>query len=398
MLCFQKQLIGERRMHQMKYRQFGSTGLKVSVISMGCEGFIGKKPAQVKNDIDYLFAQGVNFIDMYSPDPDFRKNLGSAIAGRREEIIIEGHLCSVWQNGEYMRSRNIKLVKQAFESMLTELGADYVDVGMIHYVDSLNDWKKVSEGPVMKYAEQMKAEGKIKHIGLSSHNPKVAAAAVKTGKIEVLLFAINPCYDMQPAGEDVEQLWADENYAHELKNQDEERKALYELCESRGVGIDVMKVYGGGDLLDDKLSPFGKAFTPVQCIHYALTRPAVSAVMLGCKTKKEWDAAIAYCSAAAKEKDYAPVLSGLDRFKFEKHCMYCGHCGPCTAGIDIAAVMKFLNLTIAQGVVPETVRDHYDLLKHHASECIECGRCMRNCPFDVEIIENMKKAAEVFGK
>ena len=77
--------------------------------------------------------------------------------------------------------------------------------------------------------------------------------------------------------------------------------------------------------------------------------------------------------------------------------MYCNHCLPCPSRINIADVTKFYNLTEAEGRVPETVREHYAALEHHAGECIRCGRCERRCPFDVKIRENMKKAAEVFG-
>ena len=77
--------------------------------------------------------------------------------------------------------------------------------------------------------------------------------------------------------------------------------------------------------------------------------------------------------------------------------MYCGHCAPCTAGIDIASVNKYYNLTLAQDEVPETVREHYSLLAHHASECIACGRCQSNCPFGVDIVGRMQLAAAKFG-
>ena len=63
----------------------------------------------------------------------------------------------------------------------------------------------------------------------------------------------------------------------------------------------------------------------------------------------------------------------------------------------MASVNKYLNLVLAQKEVPETVADHYKLLAHHASECIACGSCERNCPFGVGVIEKMKKAAEIFG-
>lgn len=54
---------------------------------------------------------------------------------------------------------------------------------------------------------------------------------------------------------------------------DPERASLYHLCEQKEIGITVMKGYFGGRLFQEKTSPFGVAFTPKQCIHYALTRP-----------------------------------------------------------------------------------------------------------------------------
>ena len=77
--------------------------------------------------------------------------------------------------------------------------------------------------------------------------------------------------------------------------------------------------------------------------------------------------------------------------------MYCNHCLPCPQEINIADVTKFYNLTAAEGFVPETVREHYKVLTHHASECIHCGACETRCPFAVPIRENMRKAAETFG-
>ena len=77
--------------------------------------------------------------------------------------------------------------------------------------------------------------------------------------------------------------------------------------------------------------------------------------------------------------------------------MYCGHCAPGPAGIDVAAVMKFLSLAKAQGAVPETVREHYGLLPHGASHCIACHACEGRCPFQVPVVEKMAQAVQVFG-
>ena len=225
----------------------------------------------------------------------------------------------------------------------------------------------------------------------------MAERAVTEGGIEVLMFSVNPCYDLQPAGEDVEQLWADAAYDHELTNMDPDRQRLYETCQRLGVGITVMKAFGGGDLLSAELSPAGVALTAWQCIHYALSRPGVGVVLAGAHSVEQLRQSAAYCEASDEERDYAAAFASFPRIRWTGHCMYCSHCEPCPQFLDIADVTRFLNLARAQGTLPETVREHYAVLPHHASECIECGSCEKRCPFGVEIRRNMKEAVQVFG-
>ncbi len=382
----------------MNYRTLGRSGLKVSEIGIGCEGFMDKPYEQVKDFVDLMEETGVNCIDLYSPNPEFRSRLGRALAGRREKFALQAHLCSVWQDGQYQRTRDIGQVKSGFQDQLDRLGTDFVEIGMIHYVDSIDDWEtQVKNSPVMAYVQELKAAGTIGCVGLSSHNPEVAQAAVDSGLIDVLMFSVNPCYDLQPAGEDVEQLWAESAYEKPLVNIDPQRQALYESCQRQGVGITVMKAFGGGDLLS-QYSPAGVALTPAQCLHYALTRPGVASVMCGARTLEELRACVAYATAPDSEKDYAAAFAAMPKISWKGHCMYCGHCAPCPAGISVADVTKFLNLARAQGQVPETVREHYAALPHHAGECLACGACEGRCPFSVPIMENMERAAQIFGK
>lgn len=382
----------------MNYRALGNTGIQVSEIGMGCEGFLGKSYEETVEFIDIMESAGANVIDMYAPDPDFRSNLGHALSGRRDRFVLQAHLCSVWKNGQYLRTRSLAETKEAFQDELRRLGTDHFEVGMIHYCDSMSDWEVILKGQIMTYARELKKAGVIDAIGLSSHNPEVALAAVNSGLIDVLMFSVNPCYDLQPAGEDVEQLWADEAYEKHLNGMDPQRQLLYETCQRLGVGITVMKAYGGGDLLSASASPAGRALTHLQCLHYALTRPGVSAVMAGAHTPGELRQALAYEKASDQEKDYASAFASFPKISWKGHCMYCGHCAPCPQGISVADVTKFLSLALAQGKIPETVREHYAVLPHHAGECVQCGVCETRCPFGVSVRENMKKAAEVFGR
>lgn len=381
----------------MEYRELGRTGIKVSVIALGCEGFVANEGALTEQLLNAAEQGGINCIDLYAPQPEMRSRLGKWLRGRRGKFVLQAHLCTVWQEGQYKRTREIGEVKASFEDLLTRLATDYIDIGMIHYVDSLEDWEAVAGGPGMAYAREMQAQGKIRYIGLSSHNPAAAMQAVQSGLIDVLMFSVNPCYDLQPANEDCYALWDGKNYDRKLVNMDPEREALYETCSRLGVAITVMKAFGGGDLLDEELSPAGKALTVNQCLHYALTRPGVAAVMSGAHTVDELEKCLEYTTAADVEKDYAAAFAALPKISWEGHCMYCGHCAPCPQGIDVAAVTKFLNLTKAQNSVPETVREHYAALRHHAGECVKCGACEKRCPFKVTVIQNMQEAVKVFG-
>ena len=380
----------------MKYRELGRTGIMAGQIGMGCEGFIDKDPAVVKEYIDAMEQLGMNTIDMYNPDPVYLQALGEALKGRREKFVLQLHIGSIWDGSQYERSRDVARVRENFPKKLRQLQTDYADIGMIHYCDALDDWNELMACGIMDYAKELKAAGTIRAIGVSTHNPEVGLAAVRDG-VEVIMFSVNPCYDLLPATEDVEQLWNPKNYENSPVNMDPQRQAFYETCQREGVGITVMKAFGGGDLLNAEDSPAGLALTANQCMHYALTRPGVGCVIAGCRNLEQIYEAAAYENATDEERDYAPAFAKMKKVSWQGHCMYCGHCAPCPKGIDVATVTKFLNLAKVQGSVPETVREHYAVLDHKAGECVSCGACEKRCPFGVSIRENMRKAKEIFG-
>lgn len=380
----------------MEYRTLGNTGLRASVIGMGCEGFSEINCTMAQKLFDKAEELGINYFDLYASDPNVRAAAGKALKGRREKFLIQSHICSVWKNGQYLRTRNLVETKAGFEEMMRLLDTDYLDVGMIHYCDAMSDWEDIVNNGILDYAKELKAQGRIRHIGMSSHNPLVAERAVKEGGIEVLMFSVNPCYDLQPANEDVEEIWANKNYQAQLTNMDPDRQRLYETCQRMGVGITVMKAFAGGELLSSNQIA-GVSLTVNQCIAYALSRPAVSVVLAGAHSVEELEESARYCDASAEEKDYALALASFPRVSWVGHCMYCSHCEPCPKFLDIASITKFLHLAQAQETIPETVREHYALLDHHANECIQCGACEKRCPFSVDIRANMREADTVFG-
>ena len=381
----------------MRYRTLGKTGLKVSEIGLGGEWLERHNTEEVNEVIDTCEKEGINILDCWMSEPNVRSNIGAALKGRRDRWIIQGHIGSTWQNGQYVRTRNLALVKPAFEDLLSRMQTDYMDLGMIHFIDEPDEFKSVTGGEFMDYVRALKEEGRIRHIGLSTHNPEVAKMAALQGEIEMILFSVNPAFDMMPAVRDLDQYFAD-TYDENLGGIDPLREELYKLCEQQNVGITVMKGYAGGRLFDAKTSPFGVALTPVQCLHYALTRPAVASVMAGFDTPEHVYAATAYEGATEEEKDYASVLAAAPKHAFSTgQCTYCGHCAPCPKKIDIAMVNKLYDLATMQEEVPATVRAHYSDLKANASDCIGCKSCESRCPFHVPVAKRMEKTRELFG-
>ncbi|WP_270299209.1 aldo/keto reductase, partial [Eggerthella sinensis] len=179
-----------------------------------------------------------------------------------------------------MRTRDMDLVRPAFEDLLARLGTDHVELGMIHYVDDVDEYEGIMAGPFIDYVRALKAAGTIEHIGLSTHSPEVGKRAALSGEIEMIMFSVNPAFDLLPASTSLEAAFAFD-YDDALEGMDPARAELYALCEREDVGITVMKGYAGGRLFNAEASPFGVAMTPVQCIHYALTRPAAASIMAG---------------------------------------------------------------------------------------------------------------------
>ena len=383
----------------MRYRRLGKTGLQVSEVGLGGEWLERHTAGECRAVLDRAEELGINILDCWMSEPNVRTNIGSALAGRREHWYIQGHIGSTWQNGQYVRTRDVDKCKAAFEDLLARLRTDYIDLGMIHFVDTQEDWDGAMNGPFLDYVKALKAAGTIRHIGMSTHNPLMAKKAAEGGLVEMILFSVNPAFDMHPATDDLDAYFDWENFQEELGGIDPQRAELYRLCEQNDVGLTVMKPYAGGRLFDAARSPFGTALTPVQCIHYCLTRPAVASVLAGYDTPEHVEQAAAYETASDEEKDYASVLARAPRHTFGRgECTYCGHCRPCPKDIDIAMVNKYYDLASMQSDVPAAVRAHYEALDHHADECVACRACEGRCPFGVPIAARMEETARLFRR
>lgn len=386
----------------MNYRTLGRTGMKVSEISLGCEHLQGKDYQTVKMVIDGAFDIGINYMDVFMSEPNVRTNIGKALEGRRDKMIIQGHIGSCWVDGQYKVSRDMKEITEGFDDLLARLNTNYIDIGFLHFVDKENDWDSLVDSEMMKYALSLKEKGIIRAVGLSSHNPVTAKKAVETGLIDVLMFSLNPAYDLVPKDRDMTEIFTE---VIEGKKQnftqfgiEPARYELYRTCEEMGVAITVMKTLAMGTLLSAERSPLGVALTEAQCISYALDRPGVATVVVGMQRQSDIENAADYYNISENERNYTNVLEKIGSFEADGRCMYCNHCLPCPSKIDIASVNKYLDLVELDRKPADSVKQHYLVLENTAEACIGCKACEKRCPFNVGVVDRMKRASELFGK
>ncbi|MDR2747035.1 MAG: aldo/keto reductase, partial [Treponema sp.] len=110
--------------------------------------------------------------------------------------------------------------------------------------------------------------------------------------------------------------------------------------------------------------------------------------------------AVSYLEQSEEERDYSRIISGglAAGAREVPLCLYCNHCLPCPARIDVAAVTRYTDIAaLNENDIPPTVLQHYKALDRHGSDCIECGACEKKCPFKVNVTAAMKKAARIFG-
>lgn len=381
----------------MHYRTFDRTGIAISEVSLGAEHLEFVEEKQAVDVVSAALDYGMNHIEVFPPSPYVRTNVGKAIKGRRDKVLLTCQLGSVMQGDQYAKTRDTKIAAKYFYDFLTCTNSDYVDILDVHYVDTFDDFELVSApGGLLDFAKKMKQEGKARMIGFSSHNHQVAQKLVSLGCFDQALFSINPAFDMAGSDVTLDDLLGDHfaTIGHGEVVMNPQRQDFYAYCEQMGCGLVVMKSYAAGRLITPGTFPV--TFTPAQCIAYALSRPAVKSAAVGCRTVAEVEAAMSYVTASEAERDYTKPLAGLNLSR-NAHCMYCNHCLPCPVGLDIAENTKILDDYLMGAIDREEAVAKALALDVPVSACIGCEACTSRCPFAVKAHENMAKLKEMIG-
>lgn len=367
-------------MSVMEYRTVGRTGDEVSVIGMGTSSNGEAGAEETRRTVELALDSGVNYFDLAAASGLTFGAFGEALRGRREEAMLQMHFGADYATGEYGRVYGLDNVKRSVAWQLEQVGTDYIDYGFIHCIDSLGELDAERDGGIVDHILKLKEEGTVLHVGLSTHTPSVAMKALEWGVVDMVMFSINPAYD-----------WKQGEFAY---GEVDERTSLYRRCESDGVGISVMKAFGGGQLTDAGLSPFGRALTTDQCIQYALDKPGVVTVLPGVRNRDDLRSALAYLDSTPGERDYS-VIGSFAPPEAEGKCVYCNHCRPCPEGLDIGLVNKYYDLA-RNG--DRLAADHYARLSLKADACTGCGHCNEACPFHVDQVSRMSEIRGYFSR
>lgn len=365
----------------MEYRKLphGTDRERFSVLGLGMGGIGKTPPEEIEAIIRKAIANGINFFDLCTAGATYAP-IGRAIRDCREQVFLQVHFGAVYdENGEYGWCRDFETIQRTFLWELETLGTEYVDFGFLHCVDEEEDFETLVDIGVLDYLKELKEKGIVHRIGFSSHTPRVANRILDTGLIDMMMFSINPAYDFEKG---------DDYGIGSVK----ERFDLFRRCAREGVGISVMKPFFAGQLLSAEQSPFGVALTHNQCLQYAIDRPGVLVAVPGVQTMEHLDTLLKFLTATEEEKDYS-VIGSFTADTISGTCVYCNHCQPCPAGIDIGLVNKYYDLALAGDAI---AANHYTKLSVQADACLHCGHCESRCPFGVRQERRMEEICGYF--
>jgi predicted aldo/keto reductase-like oxidoreductase len=371
------------------FRDLGKTGLKVSEIGLGTEhlGKTSKAKATIVSVVEKAIENGINYFDLLFNFKEYIENYGAAFEGHRDKLVLACHLGSAERTGQYFKTRSVKDCEKVFANTLSRLGTDYVNVANVTYVKNMKEYEEVTRaGSVLDLAHRLKKEGKVHHVGISTHDTSVVQKAARSGRFEVVMYPINMANNALPG-----------------------RIDALASCAGEGVGLVAMKPFAGGRLLMRnkivRVNPLKKGggksimlnvpaiITSAHCIAYTLSQVGVSTTVPGVRNLEELEEILSYQEATVADRDYSEIVKGFKEYETGQ-CVYCNHCLPCPLGIDIGQVTRLLD--VAELGLTDNAKTKYSEIEPKVSECTECGVCMSRCPFDVDIISNMEKAKSLF--
>lgn len=323
----------------------GRTGITVNRNGFGA---LPVQRASVDEAVKILrkaYDNGINFFDTARAYSDSEMKLGLALSDVRENIII----------ATKTMAKNVEDFWKQLETSLSLLKTDYIDIYQFH---NPGFCPKPGDGTGLYEAMlEAKAQGKIKHIGITNHGLAVAKEAVESGLYDTLQFPFSYL-----AGE------------KELE--------LVNLCKEKNVGFICMKALSGGLITR---SDAAYAFLA----QYDNTLP-----IWGIQRESELDEFLSYNDNPPAMSDEIKALIDHDREELAgDFCRGCGYCMPCPKGIQINTCAR-MSLLLRRSPTTNWLSENGQAMMKQIEECIECGLCKTKCPYELDTPNLLKKNYE----
>ena len=326
----------------MKMMRLGKTNYKVNK-----NGF-GALPIQRRNKKDSIeiiqkaYNNGINFYDTARFYTDSEEKLGASLNEVRENVII------ATKTG----AENTEDFWKDLETSLKNLQTDYVEIYQFHnlpFCPKPNDGSGLYEAML-----EAKDEGKIKHIGITSHKFTIAKQALSSGLYETLQFPFSYLTDAQ-----------------ELN--------LVEKCKKLDVGFLAMKAMGGGLITNSKAA---YAFMA----NYDNVLP-----IWGIQRESELDEFISYQENPPVLDDKLKTAIKKDKQELgDDFCRGCGNCMPCPNDIEINTCAR-MSLWIRRMPTQPSLSEDFQSKMKQAKKCDECRECIKKCPYSLNIPQLLKE-------
>ena len=333
----------------MKKIRLGKTELFVSSIGFGGIPMTRLSVEEGTKLVRYCFDKGITFFDTAPLYGDSEVKVGAGVDGVRDQVILAT---------KTIKRRKSEAAEE-LEKSLSRLRTDYIDLYQLHNVaDSETLENVLAPGGAYEAAIQAQESGKVRHIGMTSHNIDVAVKACKTGLFSTIQIPFS-MIEFDPA------------------------ERLFPTAREYDMGIIGMKPLGGGLLERTDL-----CFRFLQQYQDVVPIPGV-------EKASEVDENIGYYSKVRplSEEDRADI----ERIRKEvgtRFCHRCGYCQPCEQGIEVWKVLLFR--AQAKRFPPRMAIAMGKEIMKQAENCVQCGECADRCPYELPVPELISDSLDYY--
>ena len=336
----------------MESVRLGSTDIVVQKNGFGALPMQRVTKDQAVALVRKAYEGGITFFDTARAYTDSEEKLGEALMGIRDKVFVATKTAAATAEGFW----------KDLEQSLTYLKTDYVDIYQFHnpaFCPKPGDGTGLYEAIL-----EAKAQGKVRHIGITNHRLKVAVEAVESGLYETLQFPFS--------------------YLSAKQELD-----LVEQCRKADVGFIAMKALSGGLITNSAAA-------------YAFMAQHEHVLPIwGIQRESELDEFLSYVdNPPSMTEELKAVIDG-DRAELAgEFCRGCGYCMPCPAGIEINTCAR-MSLLLRRSPSAGHLNEKSQAMMKKIEDCLHCGQCKIKCPFELDtpalLEKNYKDYKEVLA-